>query len=452
MTEAFDAIVLGMGPGGEATAYRLLNAGKRVAVVERELIGGECAYWACIPSKTLLRPPEAKSQAGRSAGVTTPELDWAETAAYRDYMTRHLDDHAQVREYQDQGALVVRGAGRLTGPGRVEVEGQQLTAEHIILATGSEPALPPIEGLDEVEVWTNREATQLREIPERAVIVGGGPVCIELGQFLARFGCKVTVVQSADRLINREDPRVGELIAETLVAEGIDVLVGRQVAKVAKRDGATLVELNDGTTIRSDVIVLAAGRSPRVRDLGLETVGVEFDGGSAKRGVPVNEYCQVTEGLWATGDVTGVGLFTHVAKYQARIVAANILGRPRPASYRGVPRVVFSDPEIAAVGLTEAQAREQGHEVATVTVALPEAIARPWTYERDPKGELGLIADPRRGVLLGAWAFAPLAGEWIHQAALAVRAEIPLDVLLDGVAQFPTYTEAYLAGLEQLVP
>lgn len=451
-----DVIVLGMGPGGEAAAWRLLAAGKRVAVVERELIGGECAYWACMPSKTLLRPPETRAEAGRAAGVATPALAWPEVAAYRDWMTRHLDDTAQAQSLEREGALVVRGAGRLDGPGRVSVGGRLLRAPDVVVATGSEPRRPPIEGLEGLDpevVWTNREATQLREIPGRALVVGGGPVGLELGQALARFGATVTLVQAADRLIDREDPRVGELAAEALAADGVQVYLGRHVARVAKRDGAILAELDDHTTVASDVIVLGAGRTPRVRDLGLERVGVPLDD---RRGLPVDEHCRVigtegpVQGLWAVGDVTGVALFTHVAKYQARVVADTLCGRPRRASYQGIPRVVFSDPEIAAVGLTEAQAAARGHQVVSATVGLADAIARPWTYERDPRGELRVIADRERRVLLGAWAVAPLAGEWIHQAALAVRAEVPIDTLLDGVAQFPTYSEAYLAALERL--
>jgi pyruvate/2-oxoglutarate dehydrogenase complex dihydrolipoamide dehydrogenase (E3) component len=450
MAENVDVIVLGMGPGGEEAATRLLEAGLQVAVVERELIGGECAYWACIPSKTLLRAPEVRSEAAREAGIGTPALEWQGIVEYRDYMTRHLDDQAQVRGYQDQGALVVRGAGRLTGPRQVEVDGRRLEAEQVILATGSDPVRPPIEGLDQVEVWTNREATQLREVPGRALLIGGGPVCIELGQLLARLGSRVTLVQRAERLIDREDPRVGELIAKALSDEGVDVRVGRQVVRASRHGGGASVELDDGAKVETDVIVVGAGRSPRTGELGLETVGVE----AGRRGVRVDDYCQVVgaEGLWAIGDVTGVALFTHVAKYQGRIVADNLLGRPRRASYQGVPRVVFSDPEIAAVGLTEAQARqsEAGHDVVTATVSLPNAISRPWTYERDPRGEVRLVADRGRGVLLGAWAVAPLASEWIHQAALAIRAEVPIDVLLDGVAQYPTYSEAFLTALEQL--
>jgi pyruvate/2-oxoglutarate dehydrogenase complex dihydrolipoamide dehydrogenase (E3) component len=446
MADSFDAIVIGMGPGGEVVASRLLDAGRRVAVVERELIGGECGYWACVPSKTLLRPPETRSEAAKAAGVGVPALDWPATAAWRDEMTRHLDDAKQVREYQDRGAEVLRGSGRLAGSGRVDVGGRVLTARDVILATGSDPVVPPLEGFDRDAVWTNREATQLREIPERAVVLGGGPVGLELGQFLARFGCQVTLVQSADRLINREDPRVGELAQRALELDGVQVRTGRRVVRAAARGGERSVELDDGSRIATDVVVVGAGRTPRAGGLGLETVGVE----PGRRGVAVDERCRVVDGLWAVGDVTGVALFTHVAKYQARVVAANLLGGSRLASYQGVPRVVFTDPELAAVGLTEAQARERGHDVVTATVDLAAEITRPWTYEHDPAGELGLVADRGRRVLLGAWAVAPLAGEWIHQAAMAVRAEIPIDVLLDGVAQFPTWSEGHLTALERL--
>ncbi len=446
MTEQFDVIVLGMGPGGEVVASKLLAGGKRVAVVEQELIGGECAYWACIPSKTLLRPPEVRAGARRAAGTGTPDLDWPEAAAYRDTMIRHLDDTKQVESYEEQGATVFKGAGRIVGPGRVEVNGQTIGADHIVVATGSDASMPPIEGLDDVAVWTNREATTLKEIPERAVFVGGGPVGVELGQMLARFGARVTIVQSADRLIDREDPRVGELIGSALADDGIDIRVGRKVTR-ARKDGANaIVELNDGSTISTDIIVIGTGRTPRTRGIGLESVGVE----PGEDGLPIDERCRLAEGLWAVGDVTGVLPFTHVAKYQGRIVASNILGMAARADYRSIPRVVFSDPEIAAAGLTEQQARDQGIDVATATVNLPESLARPWTYEQDPRGEMGLIADRERGVLVGAWAVAPLSSEWIHQASVAIRAEIPIATLLDTAAQFPTYSEAYLSGLEKL--
>jgi pyruvate/2-oxoglutarate dehydrogenase complex dihydrolipoamide dehydrogenase (E3) component len=447
MSENFDAIVVGMGPGGEVAASRLLAAGRRVAVVERELIGGECAYWGCIPSKTLLRPPEARGQVDRAAGVGGATLDWPDTRAYRDQMIRHLDDSNQVSGYQKQGATVIKGAGRITGPGTVEADGQVLRAEHLIVATGSEAVLPPIDGLDEVPVWTNREATTLKEIPKRVLMIGGGAVGVELGQFLRRYGAEVTLVDVAPRLLAREDPRLGELISEYLSDDGVQIHTGVTPTR-ADRDGdQTALQLQDGTELRADVLVVGAGRRPRTGELGLETVGVQPDSHGA---VTVDEHCRAADGVWAIGDVTGIMQFTHVAMYQARVVADNILGNPRRARYDGIPRVIFSDPEIAAVGLTSEEAQQQHLPVTTAEIDLTQAIARPWTYEKNPRGHLGLLADRERKILLGAWAVAPQASEWIHQAALAVREQIPLDRLLDQVAQFPTYSEGYLKALEQL--
>ncbi|MDT0278234.1 dihydrolipoyl dehydrogenase family protein [Blastococcus goldschmidtiae] len=447
MSEHVDVAVLGMGPGGEVAASRLLAAGKRVAVVERELIGGECAYWACIPSKTVLRPPEAAGEVERAAGVGGAQLDWAEAREYRDYMARHLDDAGQVAGYGKQGALVLKGEAQISGAGRIVVDGQELTADHLIVATGSDAHTPPIDGLDDVTTWTNRETYTATNLPARAVIVGGSAAGVETAQFLARFGVQVTLVQRGDRLLGREEPRVGELAATYLRKSGVDVRTGTSPTK-AHRDGAhSVLKLDDGTAVQGDVVILATGRNPRTASLGLAQVGVEL----GERGeVLIDEHCRAAEGVWAIGDVTAVLPFTHVAKYQGRIVADAILGRPHPARYDGIPRVVFAAPEIAAAGLTQAQAHKQGLRTVTAEVDLAQAIARPWTYERDPCGHLGLLADPDRRVLLGAWAVAPQAGEWIHQASLAIRAGIGIDVLLDQVAQFPTYTEGYLAALEAL--
>lgn len=447
MAERYDAIVLGMGPGGEVAASRLLAAGRRVAVVERELIGGECGYWACIPSKTLLRPPEAREEVSRAAGVGGAGLDWPETRDYRDFMIRGLDDGKQVEGYERQGALVVKGEARVVGPGRVEVDGQVLEADHLVVATGSDAVVPPVDGLADVPVWTNREATTLRELPGRAVLVGGSATGVELGLFLARYGVEATVVQRPGRLLNREDPRVGELLEGYLTGAGVRVRTG-VTARRARRDGAdTVLELDDGTEVRADVVILGTGRSPRTSGLGLESAGVRL----GEHGeVLVDEHCRAAEGVWAVGDVTAVLPFTHVAKYQARVATDTMLGTPRAARYEGIPRVVFTDPEVAAVGLTGDQARERGLRTLRAELDLAAAIARPWTYERDPRGHLGLLADADERVLLGAWAVGPQASEWIHQASLAVRARIPLEVLLDQVAQFPTYSEGYLAALEQL--
>jgi pyruvate/2-oxoglutarate dehydrogenase complex dihydrolipoamide dehydrogenase (E3) component len=447
VSEQFDAIVIGMGPGGEVAASRLLAAGRRVAVIEQELIGGECGYWACIPSKTLLRPPEASAEVERAAGVEGARLDWPATRAWRDDMIRQLDDSNQVTGYEKSGATVVKGAGRITGPGTVEVNGHTLRAPHLIIATGSDAVLPPVEGLDTVPVWTNREATTLTEIPDRVAMLGGSAVGAELGGFLHRFGAHVTIVERSATLLAREEPRVGELLGERMRAEGVDVRTGA-TATAAHRDGAdTVLTLDDGTGLRCDVVVVGAGRRPRTSGLGLDTIGVT-PGENGEIGV--DEHCRAAEGVWAIGDVTAVMPFTHVAKYQGRIAADAILGRPHPATYGGIPRVVFTDPEVAAVGLTQAQAAQQGRRTTTTELDLTGALARPWTYEQNPWGHLGLLADPDQGVLLGAWAVAPMAGEWIHHAALAIRTAIPIEVLLDQVAQFPTYSEGFHAALEQL--
>ncbi len=446
MADRFDVVILGMGPGGEVVSGKLIKAGKKIAVVEKELIGGECAYWACIPSKTLLRSPEAREEARRAFGTSTPTLDLEELFEYRDTMIRNLDDSGQVSGYEKKGATVIKGEGRITGPGTVEVDGETLQTEHIVIATGSAPTIPPVEGLDDVPVWTNREATTIKEVPERAIIIGGGPVGIETAQMMSRFGSRVTLVQHSERLINREDPKVGELIERFFEEEGMDVRVGRKAEKARGNGDGAVVTLDDGTEVEADVVVVGSGRSPRTKGIGLESVGVE----PRKKGLPIDDRCRLAEGLWAVGDVTGVMPFTHVAQYQGRVAAANILGQTWRADYRGIPRVVFSDPEIAAAGLTEEQAKEHGIDTASATISLPETMARPWTYEQDPRGHLGLVADRGRGVLVGAWAVAPMAGEWIHQAAMAIREEIPIERLLGTVAQFPTYSGAYLEALERL--
>jgi pyruvate/2-oxoglutarate dehydrogenase complex dihydrolipoamide dehydrogenase (E3) component len=444
VSERFDAIVVGAGPAGEVAASRLPKLGLRTALVERELVGGECAYWACVPSKTLLRPPEVRFEAQRTAGTAVPEQSWSEVAAYRDYMIRHLDDRNQVAGYERDGVSVHKSEARFSGPGRLELDGARLESERIIVATGSDPAVPDIPGLQEAGYWTNREATNLHEIPESVVVLGGGPVGIELGQFLRRFGAEVTIVQLPDRLLPREDPAVGALIGERLREDGIDVRIGARAVAVERRGRRRVVRLADGSVTTADELLVATGRRARVD--GLDGLDIEV----GPRGVAIDERCRAADGVWAIGDVTGVMPFTHVGMYQARVVVDDIAGRPRAADYQAIPRVVFSDPEIAAVGLTEQRAREQGMRVTTARVNLPDVIARPRTYERDPRGELGLVADTQRGSLVGAWAVAPLAGEWIHYAALAIKTRTSLDVLRDTVAQFPTFSEAFLKGLEAI--
>ena len=440
----YDAVVIGSGSGGRAVARRLADAGMAVAMVEEERVGGECPFWACMPTKTLLRPAEAVAEAVRVPGVEARVRSFPPVAAYRDEVTSHLDDAAKAARYAGYGIEIVRGRARLAGPGRVEVGGEVLTTARVVVATGSAPVIPPVDGLRESGPWTSREATALQEIPESVAVLGGGPVGVELGQMLLRYGSSVTLIESSERLLDREEPWVGELLADRLGAEGMDVRVGTRLESVRGAEPARLA-LSTGEEVRAERILVATGRRPRTEELGLETVGVT----PGDEGIPVDARCRVADGVWAIGDVTGIAPFTHVAAYQARVVADDILGRPRSADYRAVPRVVFSDPEVAGVGLTRAQAEEEGREVAAAEVDLGD-MERATTYGPDVGGRFSVLADARRRVLVGAAAVGPLASEWIHAAVLAVKAEVDVDLLRDTIVQFPTFSEALIAAVDQL--
>jgi pyruvate/2-oxoglutarate dehydrogenase complex dihydrolipoamide dehydrogenase (E3) component len=438
-----DAIVVGLGPGGEEVAGSLAEAGLDVVGIEAQLLGGECPYWGCIPSKMIVRGADLLAEARRVRGMSgassvTPDW-WPVARRIRDEATDNWDDRAAVERFEGKGGRFVRGRARLTGPNEVEAGGETFTARRaLVLATGQKPWSPSI--FEAVPHWTNREAIATSEVPDSLLVVGGGSVGLEIGQAMSRFGAQVTVVELGPRLLSAEEPETSALIAEILGREGIEVLTGVEIESVepAGDHGAT-VHLAGGRAVRGARLLVATGRSSDLASLGVAALGLD----ETAQTIPVDGHLRVAPGVWAVGDVTGEGAYTHVAVSQARICAADILGHAvAEADYRAVPRVTFTDPEIGSVGLTEAQAREAGGDVTVMAEPIPDS-ARGWIHRGE--GFVKLVA--REGVLVGATSIGPMGGEVLGMLTLAVHAQISLEVLRSMVYAYPTFHRAVDSAL-----
>ncbi|MCT2585386.1 dihydrolipoyl dehydrogenase family protein [Actinophytocola gossypii] len=451
-----DVVVIGMGPGGEDVGARLARAGLSVVGVDARLVGGECPYYACVPTKMMIRATDALGEAARVdtlAGSASVRRDWAPVATrIREEATDDWDDTVAVDRFTGTGGEFVRGSGRITAPREVTVstaDGARVfrARRGIVLNTGTDPAVPAIDGLAETPYWTNRDAVAVEEVPGSLVVLGGGPVGCELAQVFARFGAAVTIVQHADRLLPGDEPEAGELLADTFEAEGITVRTGMSAARVRYDGGRFAVKLDNGEELAVDRLLVAAGRRTDLAALGVGAVGLPED----VRGVDTDERMRAADGLWAIGDITGRGAFTHVSMYQARIAAADILGEDgaETADYRAVPRVTFTDPEVGSVGLTEEAARAKGITVRTGLSEIPSS-SRGFIHKVGNKGFVKLVEDAERGVLVGATSVGPTGGEVLGALVVAVHAEVPTTTLRRMIYAYPTFHRAIEDALNNL--
>ncbi len=450
-TDTVDVVVLGLGPGGEDVAGSLAEAGLSVVGIDAGLVGGECPYWGCIPSKMMVRAADLLAEARRvpgMAGEATVTPDWAPVAArIREEATDDWDDTVAVERFEDKGGRFVRGRGRMVAPDRVEVDGQVFAATRaVVLATGSSASVPPIDGLADAPHWTNHEAIETTEVPERLIVLGAGAVGAELAQVFARFGSEVTVVEAADHVVPNEEPEAGTVLAEAFAADGITCVTGVGAERVDHDADGIRVTLADGRVVAADRLLVATGRRVDPGAVGADVVGVDPHG----RSVPVDAHMRVADGVWAVGDVTGEGAFTHVAVHQAGIAVADILGQDHPpADYKALPRVTFTDPEVGSVGMTEAAARDAGLAVAVGSTEVP-TTARGWLHGVGNAGFIKLVADTDRGVLVGATSVGPCGGEVLGLLALAVHAEVPLATLRTMIYAYPTFHRGVQDALTDL--
>jgi pyruvate/2-oxoglutarate dehydrogenase complex dihydrolipoamide dehydrogenase (E3) component len=449
-----DVVVVGLGPGGEATATKLAAADLEVVAVDRHLVGGECPYYGCIPSKMMIRAANVLAESRRVpalAGDSTATPGWTPVAdRIRDEATDDWDDAVAVQRLKDAGATVVRGHGRLTAPGTVEVDGQQLRARRaVVLNPGTTPGAPPVPGLEGTPYWTNRDVVQVTELPATMAVIGGGAIGCEIAQAFARFGVRVTVLEVAPRIMAAEEPEVSELVTSVFSREGIRVMAGVEIASVEYADGGFRLDCGS-ETVRADKLLVAAGRVPQIRDIGLETIGLD----PTARSLETDERGRVlrsgspVEGLYAIGDVTGRGAFTHVSMYQASAVVGDLLGQPEDAQFHAVPRVTFTDPEVGSVGLTEQQARDAGMGVRTATAALPEST-RGWLHREGNEGLFKLVAHD--GTLVGATSVGPMGGEALSMLTLAVHARVPVATLGSMIYAYPTFHRAIRDAVSELL-
>lgn len=446
-----DIVVVGMGPGGEEAAGRLAEAGLQVVGVERELVGGECPYWGCVPSKMMIRGANLLAEARRVdkvSGKATVHADLGPVSRrIREEATDHWDDKVAADRFEQKGGRLVRGDARLAGPRRVTVGDETFLARRgVVLATGSAPVVPPIEGLADARYWTNREAVSATTAPESLAVLGGGAIGLELAQAFARFGAQVTVVEALDRVLAGEEPESSEAVAAALQAEGLELRLGAKASRVARDAGHVTVFLEDGTAVKASELLVSIGRRARVAELDVASVGLDPEA----KAIEVDGRMRAADGLWAIGDVTGVGPFTHMAMYQAQIAVADILDRPAaPADYRGLARVTFTDPEVGSVGTTERAARADGTRV-RVGRSQVSSSARGWIHGPGNDGFIKLVEDADEGVLVGATSCGPWGGEVLAMLTLAVHARVPVAVLRTMIYAYPTFHRGVLDALGDL--
>ncbi len=451
MVDWHDLIILGTGVGGAEVAAQAAGKGLDVLAIEQRLVGGECPYWGCIPSKAMARASGVLGEAARVnqlAGKSAVEPDWTVLARRVAEVSQHWDDARAVDRLERGGATLLRGRGRILGPAEVEVDGRRFAARKgLVIATGTQPAIPSIGGLSGVPYWTNREAVEAGTIPRSLIVLGAGAVGLELAQAFGRFGAEVTVVEAADHALSVEEPENAAAIDEAVRRDGIILITGTTATAAASSERGITVELSDGTHLEGERLLVATGRRPDLGSLGVAELG--FDPGA--RSVPTDENLRAGDGVWAVGDVTGHGEFTHVAYYQAQIAAADILDTEHePADYTAVPRVTFTDPEVASVGLTEAAARAGGLDV-RVGVLPTSSSDRGWLH--GPGADLGVtkvVADAAAGVLVGGSAMGPASGEVVAFLALAIRARIPVGLLMEVIYPYPTFTRGVRGALRRL--